>query len=284
MKLPKTAVRVEAGLSADAQIEQQFRQMIFSGEIAPGSKLPPTPELARQWKVSCTVVQKAMTKLAASGFIERRPRQGTFIKLPTDQSVVGLLFGPSLTDETAYYYRAILRAFREQAGEFNWTCRAYEGLTGTRGLPLAKDAEVVRQLREDLRNHAFKGLIEIAPGVRGLGEWEREAQLPKVIYEQPPAQTDLELDLAQFTAEAVKFLAQRGCKNLLYLRASWHLSTRSADLTGLFDTAASLRLAVPQVESFLITEQGTNMESEIFAKAQQLLDRKSTRLNSSHRT
>src|SRR6185295_5687842 len=50
-------------------------------------------------------------------------------------------------------------------------------------------------------------------------------------------------------------------------------SSRSADLDGLFDAATKLKLPQPQVESFLLTEQGGNAEREIFAKVTQLFQR-----------
>lgn len=273
MNLVKPTVRLQNGVGADTQIEQQLRQQILSGKLAPGTKMPPTPELAREWRVSCTVVQRAMARLAASGFVERRPRQGTFIKGGTDRAVIGVLFGPSLTDESAYYYRAILRAIREQVAEYNWTCRSYEGLTAPKGLPLPAEAEVIQQLTADLRHHAFKGLIEFSPGLRGLGDWERAIALPKVIYEMTPSFTDIELDLADFTTKSVQYLVGHQCQKLTFLRASWHLSSRSADLTGLFDAAAKARLPQPQVESFLLTEQSENVEREIFGRVQQVVTR-----------
>jgi len=273
MKVPKTSVRLETGMSVDAQIEQQLRQQILSGKLAPGDRLPPTPVLAKELRVSCTALQKAMSRLHASGLIARRPRQGTFVSNSTDKAMIGVLFGPSLTEESAHFYRAVLNALRQHVDKYNWSCRAYDGLTGSRGLPLPADAEIIRQLTADLRNHAFKGLIEFAPGVRGLGEWERSVEMPRAVFESPPAHTDIVIDLAQFTAESVAHLALRGCRQILYLRASWHLSSRSADLDGLFDAATKLKLPQPQVESFLLTEQGGNAEREIFAKVQQLFQR-----------
>jgi DNA-binding LacI/PurR family transcriptional regulator len=270
MKLPKARLRAETGLTIDAQIEQQIRQQIIAGKLAAGDRLPSTPALAKQMRVSCTALQRAMIRLSAAGLITRRPRQGTFISGFKDRAVIGVLFGPNLYEETAHFYRVVLNAIRQEVDKFNWSCRVYDGLTGSRGLPLPSDSEVIKHLTADLRNHPFKGLVEFAPGVRGLGEWEQKVQLPRVVYESPPAHTDLILDLAQFTAESVAHLALRGCKKILYLRASWHLSSRSADLDGLFDAATKLNLPQPQVESFLVTEQGGNMEREVFSKVQTL--------------
>ena len=273
MKVPKTSVRLETGLTVDAQIEQQLRQQILSGKLAPGDRLPPTPVLAKELRVSCTALQKAMARLAAAGLIARRPRQGTFVNTSTEKAVIGVLFGPSLTEESAYFYRAVLQAIRQQATDYNWSCRSYDGRTGEWGLLLPKDAEVNQHLAADLRNHSFKGLIVFTPGRRELSEWERTVALPKVVYDSPVVYTDVELDLAKFTTDAVTYLAQRGCRQLLYLCAATHLSSRSPDLGGLFAACTQLKLPTPQVESFLITSQGENVEREIFARTQQLLRR-----------
>lgn len=58
---------------------QQMQKMILSGELPEGTPLPPERELARQMQVSRAVVNGGLTELAAQGFVEVRPRQGTFV-------------------------------------------------------------------------------------------------------------------------------------------------------------------------------------------------------------
>lgn len=58
---------------------RQLQGMILSGELPMGSQLPPERELARQMQVSRAVVNGGLAELAAQGFVEIRPRQGTCV-------------------------------------------------------------------------------------------------------------------------------------------------------------------------------------------------------------
>ncbi len=53
--------------------------MILSGDLSVGTQLPPERELARQMQVSRAVVNGGLAELAQQGFLEVRPRQGTFV-------------------------------------------------------------------------------------------------------------------------------------------------------------------------------------------------------------
>ena len=58
---------------------RQLRDAILSGELPIGTQLPVERELARQMQVSREVVNGGLSQLAADGFLEVRPRQGTFV-------------------------------------------------------------------------------------------------------------------------------------------------------------------------------------------------------------
>ena len=58
---------------------QRFQGMILSGELLVGSKLPPERALAEQMQISRTVINSGLAELAEQGFLEVRPRQGTYV-------------------------------------------------------------------------------------------------------------------------------------------------------------------------------------------------------------
>jgi len=58
---------------------QQLQDMILSEQLPIGSKLPPERELAETMHVSRAVVNGGIAELAKQGFLEVRPRQGTFV-------------------------------------------------------------------------------------------------------------------------------------------------------------------------------------------------------------
>lgn len=57
----------------------QIREKILSGQLTAGTKLPPERDIAQQMQVSRTVVNSGLAELERQGFLEIRPRQGTFV-------------------------------------------------------------------------------------------------------------------------------------------------------------------------------------------------------------
>lgn len=58
---------------------QEMQRKILDGELLVGTRLPPERTLAEQTKVSRTVVNSGLAELAEQGFLEVRPRQGTYV-------------------------------------------------------------------------------------------------------------------------------------------------------------------------------------------------------------
>jgi DNA-binding transcriptional MocR family regulator len=61
------------------QLKEQLVALIVSGGLSPGSRLPPTRDLARQLKVSRITVVNAYADLAAEGLISSHVGRGTFV-------------------------------------------------------------------------------------------------------------------------------------------------------------------------------------------------------------
>ncbi|WP_028924809.1 FadR/GntR family transcriptional regulator [Pseudonocardia acaciae] len=58
------------------QVEEQIRELIFSGELQGGERLPPEAELARQFEVSRTTVREALRSLSTQNLIDKHPGAG----------------------------------------------------------------------------------------------------------------------------------------------------------------------------------------------------------------
>ena len=58
---------------------QQVENMILSGAIGVGERLPPARELSVQMGVSRPVISAGLVELEKLGFVEIRPRQGAFV-------------------------------------------------------------------------------------------------------------------------------------------------------------------------------------------------------------
>ena len=114
-------------------IEKRIKQAVVSGELKPGAKLSPSA-IATDLGVSHIPVREALTSLAASGYLEHKPRVGFFVRI---------LSPDDLTD--IYHWREIL--------EREAFTMAIPRLTGD-------DIEEMRRLCSQMRRL-------IAPGLRG---------------------------------------------------------------------------------------------------------------------
>ncbi|PAD37852.1 GntR family transcriptional regulator [Terribacillus sp. 7520-G] len=61
------------------QLAERLNRQIVSGELKPGDKLPSVREMAVSSKVNPNTVQRTYRELEASGIVESRRGQGTFV-------------------------------------------------------------------------------------------------------------------------------------------------------------------------------------------------------------
>lgn len=86
-------------MSLHERITSEIRDRILSGEWAPGHRLPSEMALADEYGCSRMTINKAMTELARTGYVERRRRAGTFVIRP--QISTALLEIPDIRSEIA---------------------------------------------------------------------------------------------------------------------------------------------------------------------------------------
>ncbi|MDD2710922.1 MAG: GntR family transcriptional regulator [Verrucomicrobiae bacterium] len=234
------------------QIARFLRTQIIEGKLESSKRLFTTQELARQWGVGHTTIQRAMARLTAEGLLNRTRRGGTFVKSEQSQAVIGVLIGSRLTDESSYFHRVMLESIRSEVAllkDFQWTCRAYDGLTEQLWQPDFQQSPVCRQFASDFQNHPFKGLVQMVTELKDLRTLKPGLNLPVARLGQCWETTgvDVVLDYGDFTRETVKRLAQRGAKRLVYLRTVSRLAETAPDLQGLFQAASAAGLARPEV-------------------------------------
>jgi GntR family transcriptional repressor for pyruvate dehydrogenase complex len=77
-----------------SQVAEQITQMILSGTLQPGDRLPAERELCETFQVSRTVVREAVSIVKAKGLIESNGRNGTCVRALQGQDVsqsIGML-------------------------------------------------------------------------------------------------------------------------------------------------------------------------------------------------
>lgn len=88
-KLPPSARKVKrAGMKLNQRIRHDIETKILSGKWTPGHRIPKEYEMMEQYDCSRMTVNKALSALAAAGFIERRRRAGSFVAPSYVQSAV----------------------------------------------------------------------------------------------------------------------------------------------------------------------------------------------------
>lgn len=70
------------------QIARHIKQKIEEGVLAPGDKLPPMTELAKQFGVSRAAVREAFSSLVGMGLIDLRHGEGTFVQKIDVQTMI----------------------------------------------------------------------------------------------------------------------------------------------------------------------------------------------------
>ncbi|MBI4026540.1 MAG: GntR family transcriptional regulator [Verrucomicrobia bacterium] len=242
---------IETAQPVYMQIARFLRVQIVEGKLRPSEHLLTTQKLARQWGVGHTTVHRALARLTAEGLLDRKRRGGTFVKSNHSQGVIGVLIGQRLTDEPAYFSRAILRSIRSEIllmKDCQWTCRVYDGLTEQLTQSHFQQNPVCRQFTSDLENYSFKGLIQIVSELDDLEALKPGLTLPVVRLESwKSGGEDVKLDPGHFAQEAVKLVARRGAKKIAYLRIDVGQSNDLPDLQGLSKGIETTNLQQPEI-------------------------------------
>lgn len=256
---------IELAEPSHRQVERFLRQQIQTGELQPSQQLPSTAELTRKWKVSPETIRKAMTHLIADGLMIRT-HHGTFVKSKAARMLIGILVSAPLTDETAYFYRAMVRFLTtaiDENKERQWEGRVYDALTKAKAAPKLVESPVYRNLAVDVRNGFLEGIIELGTSVDGLPALEK-AKLPRVRWGE-----DVYVDMQAFGEQCVKLAVSRGIREIIYLRTF----EEGPDLKALNDTARSLKLPPPIVRQMTRTwVGGVEYEQAVYENTLHLLD------------
>lgn len=80
------------GRAADAVV-RGIEARIVSGELAPGSHLPPERDLIEAYGVSRTVIREAVARLASRGLLDSRPRFRPVVRRPGPEAALAAAGG-----------------------------------------------------------------------------------------------------------------------------------------------------------------------------------------------
>jgi DNA-binding LacI/PurR family transcriptional regulator len=118
--LSHTWIDKQSALPRHAQIESHFRDLIASGQLSPGERIPPETDIAETLGVSRMTVNKALLALTRAGLFVRERGVGTFVAVPPAPNAMHFVVAVPMdlsveTDQHDYYYAPLYRAMHAQA-------------------------------------------------------------------------------------------------------------------------------------------------------------------------
>lgn len=104
-------------------VKQAILNQIQNGELKPNDKLPSDEEYIETFGVSGITIRKALSELAAEGYISRIKRKGTFVNTPSAAEDSSHLIALILSAEDYYdnSYMKIIKGAQRTASEHNYS-------------------------------------------------------------------------------------------------------------------------------------------------------------------
>jgi len=101
---------------AREQIRDHVREIILSGQMKPGDRIPSTADLARQWATHVPTVHAALSGLVKEGLLDRYPGKGTYVAERTRAlTCVGIYYGEDIwTKRVSAFLLSLHAALKEQ--------------------------------------------------------------------------------------------------------------------------------------------------------------------------
>jgi len=231
-----TTTRIDKNdpLPRHAQVQRILREMVTSGRLQPGDKIPAELQIAEALGVSKMTVNKALLALTASGFFVREVGRGTFVADPVEkrgEAMNGHDVNASLAEGTtgAGAHRVALSFVQGARNvlESDYYGSIYRGVTDvleaqglTEGMTLTPTAAGDYEA-EDRRAPA-EGRLIIAPRASSIGSiqalWDRGRHL---IVVEPVVAEELTVPATlRYTdgrSEAVRYLLDLGHRRIALL-------------------------------------------------------------------
>ncbi len=234
-------------------VAERLQGDIEAGKFEIGAKLPSERFLAQELKVSYLTVRQGVDVLVRKGLVRRELGSGTYVNAAKADPIIGILFGPSMVEESAHFYRALLKALEKEISAMSFTCRSYDGFNRT-------DAEKVeeswpyQQLLRDSQSHPVHGFIKVSLTDERWNELKPIKGVPSSSHGEKSK--DVMIDISYFGKRTLEYCVKRGCKDIVYLR---NYVSRHEDLGGLGDMAKKLNVPMPEVVTIEENEQSLDL-------------------------
>jgi DNA-binding LacI/PurR family transcriptional regulator len=188
------------------QITDHLRTLITSGDLKPGTRLPPIKTLAKQWNTNYFTVRLGLTPLANEGLIERSPGSGTFVRDRQSRlTSVGIYYGGNLwTDPEAAVYKRLYYVLQKELEERDIRTTSF---IDTRA-PQQQKAPLPEMVKA-IEQREIQGVIGLMLSPEEIA-WLRTLNLPLSIFGSAGFHPDQKMQVCM----GLDRLAAEGCKSV----------------------------------------------------------------------
>jgi len=206
------------------QLEDYLKKMIYSGTYKPGTRVPSEHQLIREFGLSNTTVQKAISSLVHEGLLVRHQGKGTFVAEGTKERLretrrkkgFSLVieqdaFADAISSsQNSFRYLDVLRGISEAAGELDCSI----------GIEfLIPEATAEATAERILDNAAGRGALLMAPGLENEAlAVLRKEKFPFVIIgfsaEGGPVPNSFLWDTRQGVRDLTRYLLKTGYRRI----------------------------------------------------------------------
>lgn len=191
------------------QIGDQVRNLILSGQLAPGTKLPASTVLAEKWNTHPATIHAALSPLVKEGLLVRRPKVGTFVSKRSSR----------LTQLAIYYDSNI---WEHEANAFKRSVHVeLVRLLESEGIatqiwfdprPASARHQMWDQLVAAAERREFQAFI--ATDIPDeLVKWMQHLPVPSAFFSKASIPNKVDLDFDQLAESSVALLRQQGCRS-----------------------------------------------------------------------
>ena len=190
------------------QISDRVRELILSGELKAGQKLPSTQKLAATLGSDPATVHSAMRPLVKEGLIFRHPRRGTFVRERQEVLThVGIYMGGSFRDATAYQ-RSLFGALEDLLRKENLSFKVFVDPR-----PVEEQMDALPELTKSIQQREIQASLGVKMDRRSF-QWLRRLPVTSGFHTSGKEPGLVGFDLGQFTRLALEQLRDQGCRSV----------------------------------------------------------------------
>ncbi len=198
------------------QIREHVRGLIVSGALKESDRLPSSQALAAHFNANVATVQNALAPLVKEGLLERTPRVGTFVRRPAPKLTrVGILLPGDVWMDTVHAFsRAVCAAAGEVLQAHGVALEPWTDVRAgiSRRTPLPALVEACRERR-------IQGVIAPCVGHDNI-PWIAKLPVPSAVVFGEPLRNGVMMDYEAFARDAVRHLAEEGCRSVGVIAAT----------------------------------------------------------------